>query len=315
MMRRVVLTMLLAASSLAARSQEPKATAEITPDTCFIGDNVFYALTLTHRETQLFSLPADTDEVAFFPFEIRSRKKLSEDERDGFVTERWQYALTIFDTGAQIIPPLDLRYIDANGRDSGVTRLDSKTIYVRSLLDSTVKDINDIKPIQTLPVPAWVYALGALALAALAAGGYWLLTTLRKRRATKPKPLAPEKSPYQLALEKLAALESYPLETQEEFKRFYSDLSDILRDLIERVYNIPAMEQITSEILRELRAKTTAESIERYRQIFERADLVKFAKFYPSKLEARESLSLAKDIVAEFAPKPEPLATASDSRP
>ncbi|MCS6988850.1 MAG: DUF4381 family protein [Chloroherpetonaceae bacterium] len=307
MMNRVALLCLVGLAPLVALGQEPKAVVEISPDTCLVGDNVFYSLALTRGERQFFILPVDTDEVAFFPFEIRSRKKLSEEERDGVVTERWQYALTIFDTGAQIVPPLDLRYADASGRDTGVLRLDSKMIYVRSVLDTTVKDINDIKPIQTLPVPAWVYVAGALALALLVAGGYWLFASWRKRRKTeKPKLVVPEKSPYQVALEKLAALESYPLETQEDFKKFYSDLSDLLRELIERAYDIPALEQITSEILAALQAKIRYESVERYRRIFERADLVKFAKFYPSKIEARESLSLAKEIVADFAPKPEP---------
>ncbi len=205
-------------------AQQAKASVEITPDTCLIGDNVFYLLSVTHYETQLVSLPSDTDEVAFYPFEIRARKKLFEEERDGFITERWQYTLTIFDTGAQVIPPLDLRLLQVGKFDSSqsVLALESKIIYVRSVLDTTVKDIADIKPIQSLPLPAWVYVAIALALLLVAGGGYWLFKLWQKRRKIeKPKPAEPFKSPYQLALEKLAMLETYPLESQEDFKQFY----------------------------------------------------------------------------------------------
>jgi hypothetical protein len=297
-----------------AISQELKASVEITPDTCLIGDNVFYLLSITHSETQLISLPSDTDEVAFYPFEIRSRKKLLEEERDGLTTERWQYTLTIFDTGAQIIPPLTLRYVQIGKSDSSETvlKLDSKTIYVRSVLDTTVKDIADIKPLQSLPLPAWVYVAIAVALLLIIGGGYWLFKVWQKhRQAEKPKPVVPEKPPYQIALEKLAALDAYPLDSQDDFKKFYSDLSDILREFIERYYRVPALEQITSEILYSLRTKLSSEQIERYRQVFERADLVKFAKFYPSKIEARESLSLSKAIIEDATPTLEPSATAS----
>ncbi len=298
--------------SRATVAQTPKASAEITPDTCLIGDNVFYLLSLTYSDTQLFTIPSDTDEVAFYPFEIRSRKKLFEEERDGFNTVRWQYTLTIFDTGVQIIPPLDLRYVQVGQSDTAVLKLDSKSIYVRSVLDTTMKDIADIKPLQTLPLPMWVYVAIAVGVVLLAGIGYWLFTLWQKhRQKEKPKAVEPKKPPYQLALEKLAALEGYPLESQEDYKKFYSDLSDILREFIEDYYRIPALEQITSEILYALRTKLSTEQIERYRQIFERADLVKFAKFYPSKIEARESLSLSKAIIEETTPRLDPSAASS----
>ncbi len=300
-----LITCSLLIAPVATVAQQAKASVEITPDTCLIGDNIFYLLSITY-ETQLISLPSDTDEVAFYPFEIRSRKKLSEEVRDGVTTERWQYTLTIFDTGAQVIPPLDLRYVQVGKLDTSETvlKLDSKTIYVRSVLDTTIKDIADIKPLQSLPLPAWVYVAIAVALVLAIGGGYWLFKVWQKRRkAEKPKPAEPLKPPYQIALEKLASLDAYPLESQEDFKKFYSDLSDILREFIEHYYRIPALEQITSEILYALRTKLSSEHIEKYRQVFERADLVKFAKFYPSKLEARESLSLSKNVIEETVPR------------
>lgn len=299
---------------VATVAQEAKASVEITPDTCLIGDNVFYSLSVTHYETQLVLLPSDTDEVAFYPFEIRARKKLFEEERDGFITERWQYTLTVFDTGAQIIPPLNLSLVQINQLDTSETalKLESKIIYVRSVLDTTIKDIADIKPLQSLPLPAWVYVVIAVALLLIAGGGYWLFKIWQKhRKAEKPKPVAPLKPPYQLALEKLASLEAYRLESQEDFKKFYSDLSDILREFLEHYYGVPALEQITSEILYALRTKLPAEQIEKYRQVFERADLVKFAKFYPSKIEARESLSLSNAIIEDATPRLEMSAESS----
>ncbi len=313
-MKPSALTVSLLLVFFTAVAQTPKVSVEIMPDTCLIGDQVFYLLSLTHDGTPLFLLPSDTDEVALYPFEICSRKKLSEAVQDGLITERWQYTLTVFDTGVQIIPPLDLRYLRVGQRDTALVKLDSKSIYVRSVLDTTMTDIADIKPLQTLPLPAWVYVVIAVALLVLAGAGYGLFVLWRKcRQQPQPKPIAPPKPPYQLALEKLAALESYPLNSQEEFKKFYSDLSDILRQFIEDYYRISALEHITSEILYALRAKLSAEQLERYRQILERADLVKFAKFYPSKIEARESLMLSKAVVESTMPKLEASATTSNT--
>jgi len=289
----------------AKAANEPLASVDVSVDTCTIGDNILYTLRVLHDPNVSIAYPTEADSI-FSPFEIRKLERESQAE-DELVHDELRYTLTIFETGLHHVPPIILQYLkDETDAKEAKLQVPAKPIYVRSVLDSTQKNIADIKPVRTPSIPIWIYmaVLAAILLIALAA---YLIYKARNRQkpaeVAKPKP---QKPAYEEVMEKLSALKAYPLETELHYKNYYTDLSIALRIFLERFYKIPAQEQLTGEIHAAMRRAALVEPAENTKQILEKADFVKFAKYYPSRLEAEESLQLALKVVEAGKPSLQP---------
>ena len=89
-------------------------------------------------------------------------------------------------------------------------------------------------------------------------------------------------------------------------KAYYTQLTDVLREYLERRFGFNAMEMTTSEIVDELLKIKDKESIKELKEILEVADLVKFAKLQPSlnendrnMLNAIEFINATKNVEEE----------------
>lgn len=293
--RTLLFFAILAAMSpglIAQQAKAPTASAKISPDTCTVGDDITYLLTVSSSPSVSVSTPIAGDS-AFKPFEIRSVKQLSKENAGGEVVTKMEYTLTVFETGQQTLPTLNLSYIeDKQGAATNSIQVPGKAIFVKSLLDTSRMDIEDIKPVQSVPFPVWIYFAVAGAVIALGLIGYFIYKKLKnKKDAPSVAPPAPPRSPYEVAREKLVALEQHPLEAQEDCKQYYIKLSDTLREFLQANYGFDALDQLTSEIYVSLEKRAGRAKAELVHGILERADLVKFAKFFPSRSEAKESLT------------------------
>ena len=80
----------------------------------------------------------------------------------------------------------------------------------------------------------------------------------------------------------------------EKQKVFYSGITDALREYISERYGIGAMEMTTAEIFNDMKATDApAELQAELKELFERADFVKFAKFVASDEDNASALPLA----------------------
>lgn len=111
---------------------------------------------------------------------------------------------------------------------------------------SAMTDIHDIKPVLSMGADlAWLYwVAGGLAMLALGVLGWWLWQRRRPLPAgvTPPPPVPPE----MVAFEALDALAAF---AETDPKRFYFQLSAVLRRYIESRYGFPAAEMTTEELL------------------------------------------------------------------
>ena len=169
--------------------------------------------------------------------------------------------------------------------------LDGDTLVFRDAQQLEVKELpvdmetfqpNDIKSQVKIPytfkeVFPWV--LGVLVLAAL----LWLLVRwlLSRRKAAVE---AEKAEPAHIrALRKLDAYRSDKFWAPEKQKTFYSGVTDALREYIASRYGVGALEMTTAEIFDGLKGTDVpAELYEEMKDLFERADFVKFAKFTAS---------------------------------
>ncbi|MDE2038767.1 MAG: hypothetical protein KGO96_08175 [Elusimicrobia bacterium] len=157
-------------------------------------------------------------------------------------------------------------------------------------------DISDIKRPAAARPPLWPWLL---ALALLAAAVYaW--KKFKSRAAAGPASTAPAdlRAPEERALEELAALEASPLWRERRYREFYFSLTEILRGYLERRYGMPALKFTTYELLRQLRqAEAERASVALCKDLFQRADLVKFAKTVPEPEQAALELEKARRLI------------------
>jgi hypothetical protein len=66
---------------------------------------------------------------------------------------------------------------------------------------------------------------------------------------------------------------------REDSKEYYTQLTDTLRQYIKERYGFNATEMTTDEIIQHLQEVNDDEAIKELRELFETADLVKFAKY------------------------------------
>lgn len=219
-----------------------------------------------------------------------------------------KYILTGFDSGAFYIPQLQVFV-----RNQAYLT-DSLLINVATVeIDTTKIKKYPIKSIKSEPYvfddfKMYIYLL----LAALAIIGFWIYYfVIRKRKVIEEKPLYKMLPPFEEAIYKLNELDSKLLWQNNQVKEYYSELTEIIRNYIERELQVPALEKTTDEIIEMLRdfqnantINTSKETIKKLKELLQEADLVKFAKSKPMPIEIEEDRKDAQEIISNLKPKP-----------
>ncbi|MCQ9206507.1 MAG: hypothetical protein NG740_01295 [Omnitrophica bacterium] len=174
-----------------------------------------------------------------------------------------------------------------------------------TVLFALAADIRDIKPPVYFKGSYFFLILlataGALALIAFLANFLY-----KKYKKNKTIPLAPPKTPYEIACEALSRLKSQDLPSHGKMKEYYSGLSGIVRVYTEGRFAIRAPEMTTEEFLHFLRNSDALSGPHKnlLKEFLVLCDAVKFAKYGPSRKESGESMISAKKIIDETKPVP-----------
>jgi len=286
-----------------AHAQEIRVSAQLDTSTIALGDQTTLRLRadMPAGTTVRFPQLADTLSAKVPIVEAGTTDTVQSEPGQQSVTQT--YLITSFDAGMQVIPELEFTVGDS------AYRTEALPLQVEAVAVDTTKAIYDIK--QPLDVSySWqdwlrdnllwlLLALGALVLA----GALWFFLKKRKKEpAPPPAEILPDVPPHELALGKLQALRDRKLWQQGAVKPYHSELSDILRDFLERRYRIRAMEQTTDEIFAALAATDMPEQQKiRLRQVLTLADLVKFAREQPLHTDNEQSMEQAIAFVKEGA--------------
>lgn len=153
---------------------------------------------------------------------------------------------------------------------------------------------HDLKPQVKFPYTfvelfPWIWG-GGMALMVLAALILWLVSRGKKVREAQR-----EAEPAHIrALRQLDKFRGDKYWQPERQKAFYSGVTDTLREYIAARYGVGALEMTTAEIFEGLKGTDVpAELYEQMKDLFERADFVKFAKFTASDEENAQVLPQA----------------------
>ncbi|MCZ2442891.1 MAG: BatD family protein [Flavobacteriales bacterium] len=222
----------------------------------------------------------------------------SEDKKQILFTQR--LTITSFDSGVFTIPPFRFQYLSADDTLSIYT--DSLLLYSSTLPVDTLKGFHDISaPLE--PPFGWDdfmdYIIILLAVILIAVLIFIYVRKRRKRKPTEPVPVVVQTRPaHEIAIEALNALYIKKLWQKGEVKRYYSELTDIVRRYLNHRYNIDAAEMTTAEILQSVsHIRMNEEPKQQLMQLLNLSDLVKFAKLIPGINEHEMAFSNAKLLV------------------
>ena len=270
-------------------------------DSILIADQLLYGVDLNDvEEGTMFAFP-EVKDTLMDGVEIVSGWQLDtvklikgKNGNPSVMNLRGGIVITSFEQGQYALPPLSLQRITKEGVVDTLV-FDSQTLEVKTMpIDTATFEVHDIKrqiryPVTFKEVIPWVGTiLGILALIVLT---IWLIMKYGKRASAMTEKKDPA---HIIALRKLDMYRGNKMWAPEKQKAFYSGITDTLREYIDARYEIGAMEMTTAEIMKELKKTDVTEDLQAgLKELFERADFVKFAKYTATDEDNAAALPLA----------------------
>lgn len=282
---RIVLftIMLVLGLFTATKAQSPR--LYVMPDSVSIGDIVTY--TIVFPQGAAYESLIFPDSTAFgSDVEIVDRKQF----RTPSQADSIQFQLQFFGTGNLELSGITIGLV--SGGEANYVALPDVTIPFKTLLVEEEPQLRPMKDIYAFAIN-WVPYLLLLLLLILI--GWVLVRYMRRYLQSKPeqKPIEIEvfANPLEQLEKKLLSLRSDASLIERDFKPFYTMLGDALREYLEEVHELLALEMTTRELMREMERRMVDPDLTRQTGVVLRvADMVKFAKYEPSIDQALDSI-------------------------
>lgn len=285
-------------SFLSVQAQiEPTVKAKIDTTKIRLGEQINYTVTVEADQLANVIFP---EGQTFSPLEMIESYKVDTSFAEAKMTLIKKYGLTQFDSGTYKIPRQRILIGDRT------MQTDSFLVDVANVeLDTVNQGLYDIKPAIELPSDYskfWKYLLWILPVViAIVLFLFWLLRRHKKRvEAEKYIP------PFEQALNSLRQLDESDFIATAKYKEYYTTLTDTLRRYYEEKVYDKALESTTDELIERLELEKDSghidfniETIQQLKDIFKRADLVKFARINPPSGKAEADRLAIEQIVKE----------------
>lgn len=255
-------------------------TAEI-----YIGDRVNYSITIKHDKNLRIEQPGEGLHLG--AFEIKEYNFEEPYEENGIITQRYNFTISVFDTGKYTIPPFPVAYFPDTTQHFKIIEASAIDIYVQSVLSGDeAPQLKDIKPPIDIPFDYVLlyFVLAILLLIIVAAYMGYKAWKKKKEKGYIFSPPARPRPAHEIALTELKELYGSDLLDKKEYKIFYSRLSEILRKYLEGRYFINALEETTFEIMIDIKNHLQEAHQKMLLKILQQSDLVKFAKYIPDEV-------------------------------
>lgn len=315
-MKRLILSILLILLSLSfIRGQEVSVSASFDTSRIYIGDQIFYTITIDQPSGLKLQLKPLKDTLCR-NIEIVSGPRLDTTlSGNNRLRINSKYLITSFDSGFYQVPPAFAEIINESGMRrfySGYSPLEVIRVKIAPQ-DTSAKIFDIIKPYKA-PITLGEILPWAL-LAIVAAALVWgIIILVRKLKKSKkgPEPVINTDPAHVIAFRDLEKLKQEQLWQKGEVKMYYSCLTEILRQYLENRYGVCSLEMTTSETLEALVRSgfRKDESYSDLKTILNGSDLVKFAKYKPEPSENEIHFENSWKFVETTRVKEEPSASA-----
>ena len=287
-----LLSLFLAFVPLTLWAQKITVNAKLDSTVLWIGDQANLTFEISQQPNQKVILPIFSDTIVGGLELVAPMKLDTVKSPDGPVLVTQRYVVTAFDDTLLYIPP----YPFVLNGDTVWSKSLSLKVVQPFKIDTAANSITDIKPVfepkfDWLGLMKWILLalviIGLLILLYFILRKYWL-----KKPIFEPAPevILP---PYVIALNHLDQIKQAKPWQQNRSKEYHTELVDVMREYIEKVFDVNSMEMTSIEILDHLSdlRKGKKEAYNALKQMLQLADLVKFAKWNPTPDEHELSLS------------------------
>ena len=296
----VVTSTLLLSSSGEVSAQEALRilSHDFDPDEITIGDPVQLRLRIEADENlHIYLDPVDRSEHEHIDVERPQVERIeSESPPTGKAYYEVIYPLRAFAIGKHTVSPITIKYTDTDGNSGGI-QTPPYLFEVQAVKPSGDTEMKGIKGPWSVPSNWFLYIF--VAFLVIVAIGAIIFVYLRRR--AKPTDLQsevlPQRQPHDVAYEQLNRIEGMNWVAQGEMKVYHTEISHVIREYIAVRYHIPALEMTTQELLDRLQPEDIPKEL--VQQFFTSCDLVKFARYNPTKPEAHERMEEARRVVDE----------------
>ena len=190
-----------------------------------------------------------------------------------------RYYFTSFDSALYLMPEMDVK-VDGKDYLSKKLALKVVTFDIDTLHADSIFGIKE----ELAPPFDWAewreviwFCVLALVIGGLLGYVIYRLKTnkpiIRRIRNKRRQPA------HQVAMQKIEQIKEEKIWQSEDSKEYYTQLTDTLRNYIKERYGFNAMEMTSFEIIQKLQEVNDEEAIQELRELFQTADLVKFAKY------------------------------------
>ena len=268
------------------RSADEAFVEQLQPrDSILIADQLRYGVALTDiPEGAVVELPPVGDTLCAYIDVVRpwTIDTLAVNRAKTLRNIEASLVVTSFDEGEYVLPGIPVAIHLPDGTSDTLVFKGQDVLFCTIPVDTATFKIHDIKgqiryPVTFSEVLPWLG--GALVLVGLAVLGI-VLWKRHRRRIEEAEHSDP---PHIVALRKLDSYRGDKYWAPQRQKAFYSGVTDALREYMCARYGIGAMEMTTAEIFSALKhSDLTDEMKNDLRELFERSDYVKFAKYVAS---------------------------------
>jgi len=286
----LIITMSFSCPAFAGDTPDVRAT--VSKRTITIGDRIRYVVEVRFNKNITVAFPVFADNK-IGDFEIKDSGKTIKKGWFGRTVETRWYSITGWGIGKFLIPEAQIFYTVKGSKERKPASVKALEVSIKSVLPkgTAITDIKDIKgPIQVRET-AKLIALLSLLIAVI------VLSVMAYKKIRERKPV---KLPHETALEELQALKGAFLQSG-DIKSYYVGISDSVRRYIERAFQLRAPEMTTEEFLDSLKSSgaLTQERKSLLRDFMGSCDLVKFAKYAPTAVEADLVFTTAAKFIEE----------------
>lgn len=277
----------------------PKVSSEVDTTFIKIGDQLQFKVTVEVDSTDMVIFP---EGQTFSPLETVEAFATDTTRKKDRITLLKTYALTQFDSGSYKLPQQRIE-INGKGFFTDSLRINVATVPV----DTLAQKMYDIKPLIQVDKSnsgLWKILLLILSILVVIAGLiYWFVFRKKPLTDEEKEALLPA---YDRALLELKKLDNSKYLIQDQYKQYYSELTDIVRSYLEEDVNVSALESTTDELITKLEMMKDAgeleldnDTIKQFKSILQTADLVKFAKSKPPTTVAKQNRKSVEQIVVK----------------
>lgn len=299
------------------KAQQTGAWSSLDSNAIMIGDHVKYELGITVPNDMIVNWPLLVDTITS-NIEIIKWSNIDTTYSGTDISLRQQFIITSFDSGYFEIPPTDFKFRHVN--DSNYYSTSTGMLFLQVFVPE-VDTSQAFKPLiapikepytfqEILP---WLIVVTAAII--LIVFIIFYIVKRKKRQPIfkrKPKPVLPA---HVVAINKFEELRLSKIWQAGHLKKYYSQLTGIIREYMVNRYHFDAPEMTSYEILTKLHEfEINKEAMTKLEGVLHLSDLVKFAKAVPTALENDLGLTHCVDFVNETKKIEEPAQTEDNDK-